>query len=112
MNANQVREMIERTEERNAQIIRTTAQVMHMAAHGLEVSHGRTKVYVSTLAEAVDVCRKYIDANNYGASQLPKHFGVVRQGEKIVGWISYNGRVWERPAWSANGKGSEIVVSQ
>jgi hypothetical protein len=47
---------------------------------------------VRDMPTAIDLVRHYIDANSLGGGNWTG--GTVREGRKVVGRISYNGRFW------------------
>ena len=56
----------------------------------------KRKAKVGSLAEASKVCRQYIEENDLGGGNWDG--GFVTQDDKVVAYVSYNGRVWQRPA--------------
>jgi len=59
------------------------------------------RINVATLADAADACRAYIARNGLGAGNWTG--GKITDGKKVVGYVSYNGRVWDRaPAYPDN----------
>lgn len=62
----------------------------------------------STLAEMRKLAEDYRDENNLGGGNWKNP--VVKQGSKVIGHFSYNGRFWEgRPGrWDL--KKSEILI--
>lgn len=63
------------------------------------MGHVRMTVRVSSLDEASKCFAAHRDGFGFGASHMRKGCGDVREGRKLVGRISYNGRIWD-----ANGK--------
>ena len=65
---------------------------------------------VESLEEASRIVRADIDATGVGSEEWYSHGrfqGVVRDDGKVIGRISYNGRIWEapwRPGRIAEGK--------
>lgn len=55
-------------------------------------------VEVKTLAEASKVCRDYISRNGLGGGNWTGG-KIVCPERGIVGYVSYNGRVWDREPW-------------
>lgn len=53
----------------------------------------RLWVLVPGYAQASAVCRRWLDANGYGAGNWDG--GRVRRGRNVVARVGYNGRVWE-----------------
>ncbi len=53
---------------------------------------GSGKVSVTTLNDASQTCRKYIDENGLGGGNWVG--GDVTSDGKVVARVSYNGRVW------------------
>ena len=52
-------------------------------------------VSCSTLKEAAQLLRQFVERHNLGASQLSKACGTVKdQTGGIVAYVSYNGRLW------------------
>jgi len=64
----------------------------HGQYYGENVLSPTLLVEVKDLSEASAVCRVYIVQHNLGAGNWTG--GTIRQGRKIVGRVSYNGRVW------------------
>jgi hypothetical protein len=52
-------------------------------------------VRVRSLREASMCFAAYRDAFGFGASNMREGCGDVRQGRRLVGRISYNGRIWD-----------------
>ena len=49
----------------------------------------------STLKEAAQLLRQFVERHTLGASQLSKACGTVKdQTGGIVAYVSYNGRLW------------------
>jgi len=61
-----------------------------------EVKFGGTRHPVSSLAEASKLFRAWIDANDFGGSDLKKSDGWLYKigGRTHFGYVSYNGRTW------------------
>lgn len=49
-------------------------------------------VDVKDLAEASKVCRTFLSENGLGCGNWAG--GQIREGRKVLGRVSYNGRVW------------------
>ncbi len=64
------------------------------AQQQLIVMIGRGRSYVNSLSAASAVYREYIESHDLGASKAPSC--VVKNAEKVIADISYNGRVWAR----------------
>jgi len=60
---------------------------------------GRKVVKVNSIAEASQAFRKFIELNNFGASDLSAKSGEVMDGNKQIAKISYNGRAWQPGVW-------------
>ena len=50
-------------------------------------------IEISSLKQASEVCSKFIEDHDLGGGNFTG--GEVREGEKIIARVSYNGRVWE-----------------
>jgi len=60
-----------------------------------EVKFDGTKKTAGSLTEASKMFRDWIDLNDFGASNLKASDGHLFKDGKRIGFISYNGRVWE-----------------
>lgn len=58
---------------------------------------GRQEVRVKSLADASTVYSQARDAANLGASRWPTG-RVSSDAGQTIGYVSYNGRIWSRPA--------------
>lgn len=76
----------------------------------LAVRFGTSKkvVAVSSLSEASKVWERLRDEQCLGASESPRVSVVDLSTGKTVAYISYNGRVWDKPYWKDGA--TEIVV--
>lgn len=61
------------------------------------LSFGNRRVPVASLAEASAIYSAARDRSGKGASGWPD--GAVLEGDKVIGRVSYNGRVWEPGPW-------------
>jgi hypothetical protein len=59
------------------------------------MGHVRMTVRVANLEQASQCFAAHRDGFGLGASAMRKGCGDVRQGQKLVGRISYNGRIWD-----------------
>lgn len=77
--------------------------------HGQYVPVSDPKVVQgSTLAEMRKAAQDYIDEWNLGGGNWKDP--VVKQGSKVIGYFSYNGRLWEgRPVRGATTR-KEILI--
>lgn len=57
--------------------------------------HPRIDIPVSSLLEASKCFAAHRDGFGFGASAMRTGCGDVRIGRKLVGRISYNGRIWD-----------------
>ena len=65
------------------------------------------QVVVTGFAEARSVCREYIRDNDLGGGNWTG--GTIRDAHnRVVGYVSYNGRVWE---WDGKSIKKEIVLA-
>ena len=69
----------------------------------------RMTVEVSTLREASNALRAWVNRNGLGGGNLARDCGEVRDAGKVVACISYNGRVWQPGKECV--RGCEIVLS-
>jgi hypothetical protein len=60
---------------------------------------GRKKIEVASFEEASRRFCETRDAFGFGSSRMPN--GQVFDGEKQVGYVSYNGRVWPGSTYDA-----------
>ena len=67
-----------------------------------------TWVAADSLPELRDLAEKYRDDNELGGGNWPNP--VVLEGEKKIGYFSYNGRLWTLEKSSVNPFGTEIVI--
>lgn len=84
--------------KRNPKLIVTLSSVGnpdHEEYCGANVLSPDREVEVKDFAEASEICRAYITHYKLGGGNWTG--GEVRQGERIVARISYNGRVWPVP---------------
>ncbi|WP_224962665.1 hypothetical protein [Geomonas subterranea] len=56
---------------------------------------GRKVVTVKSFKEASEAWCQYRDENCLGASQMLRDCGKIKRGGRMVGYVSYNGRVWD-----------------
>ena len=52
----------------------------------------------ASISELSSAWSRLLDESGVGASCI-KGFGPVIDGTRLVGWMSYNGRVWPRRDW-------------
>lgn len=80
---------------------------VELSAHG-NIDHGQDpykplygvfcgRKEADTVIELEDIVRRYIDENNLGSGNWTG--GKVFEGEKEIGYISYNGRYWPKREW-------------
>lgn len=67
------------------------------------------RVKVSSLAEASVVARAYIEEYDLGAGNCPP-FSVYDASKKVIGDVSYNGRVWKRVKSPEPGKLDDLEL--
>lgn len=63
-------------------------------------------VEVSSLKEASAVCLKYCDDNDLGGGNWTG--GQITEDGKAIGYVSYNGRVWDK--FPRGGMAKELAI--
>ena len=56
------------------------------------------RVEVESIEAAQTCCRTFITQHNLGGGNWGPTAGIVRQGRKVLGHVSYNGRWWPTDA--------------
>ncbi|BCH33196.1 hypothetical protein MesoLjLc_51260 [Mesorhizobium sp. L-8-10] len=57
----------------------------------------KSRIPVATLADASRIYSERRDASGLGASRWPE--GQVFEGDRLIGRVSYNGRIWSPGDW-------------
>lgn len=59
-------------------------------------------VEVNSLKEASEVCREYCNRHDLGGGSWTG--GEITEDGKVIGHVSFNGRVWDRNPWTSGAK--------
>jgi hypothetical protein len=65
-------------------------------------------IVVGSLKEAKRLCLKFIKDNNLGGGNWIG--GKVSNGSRIIAYVSYNGRVWDKEPSYPDNSAKEIIV--